>query len=244
MPNDTKSVAPLQQDAKTNSVSSFLQDVHQAPAIHKAKQRGRVIFALDATMSRAPTWRMARQVQSEMFAAAEEVGGLDVQIVFFRGQGELRKSAWTRSPATLADRMARVQCRGGLTQISRVLKHTERESADQPVHALIYIGDAVEENPDVISDLAGQLALRNCKIFAFQEGRDVGAERVFREMARMTQGAYARFDAASAETLKALLRAVGAYAAGGIQALKKLAAKDRQASLLLTQMPDNHSGSV
>ncbi|MEO0410654.1 MAG: VWA domain-containing protein [Pseudomonadota bacterium] len=215
----------------------------QTPIVRRAKRRGRIVFALDATMSRAPTWRLARQVQSEMFVAAEEMGGLEVQVVFFRGQGELRKSAWTKRSGTLADRMSRVQCRSGLTQIARVLKHTATQAEMDNVDALVYIGDAVEENPDLLGDLAGKLGLRNVKLFAFQEGQDRQVETIMRDLARLTNGAYAHFDTSSPDTLKALLRAVGAYAAGGLSALKSLASKEPEASALLRQIPSGDSAA-
>jgi hypothetical protein len=44
-------------------------------------------------------------------------------------------------------------------------------------------------------------------------------EEVFRELARLTNGAYARFDAGAAAKLGELLRAVAAFAVGGIAAL-------------------------
>ena len=53
---------------------------------------GRLIFALDATMSRQPTWDIACKLQGEMFETARALGGLDVQLVYFRGFGECRAS--------------------------------------------------------------------------------------------------------------------------------------------------------
>ena len=60
------------------------------------------MFAMDATMSRAPTWDMALKLQGEMFAAVKEVGGLDVQLMYFRGLGECRASKWVSDPDALA----------------------------------------------------------------------------------------------------------------------------------------------
>jgi hypothetical protein len=56
----------------------------------------------------------------------------------------------------------------------------------------------------------------------FQEGHDDVAERAFREIARLTRGAYCRFSPGSAHELGELLRAVAAYAAGGLKALNDL----------------------
>lgn len=231
-------------DQLNSAVDAFLKDVKVAPVVRRRQQTGRIIFALDATMSRALTWRLARSFQADMFAIAQSMGDLEVQVVFFRGQGELRKSSWTHSPSVLGDRMARVQCRGGLTQIARVLRHAETEAQSHTVDALIYVGDAVEENPDVLADLAAKLALRNVKVFSFQEGTDPNVMSVFQGFARITRGAYASFDARSAQKLKALLEAVGAYAAGGISALQRLAQDNSAASAVLKQLSHDKGGAA
>jgi len=224
-------------NALTASVDAFLEDVRHHPDSVVAAQEAKLIFALDATMSRQPTWDIAQQVQGEMFAAAQEVGGLSVQVVFFRGQGELRKSNWTTSPAQLADKMSRVRCQGGLTQIGRVLRDALKTLETTDVKAIVYIGDAVEENPDVLSDHAAKLGMQGAKLFVFQEGQDVQVKAVFQEMARLGGGAYAQFNQDSAAQLKALLRAVGAYSANGMAGLSQLALKDAQAARLLKQLP-------
>ena len=56
----------------------------------------------------------------------------------------------------------------------------------------------------------------------FQEGHDAVAEQAFREIARLTGGAWCRFDPGAAAQLRELLRAAAAYAAGGREALLRL----------------------
>jgi hypothetical protein len=70
----------------------------------------------------------------------------------------------------------------------------------------------------------------------FQEGSDPAAEAAYREIARLTGGAWCRFDAGSAAQLRELLRAAAAYAAGGRDALKRLAKNASGAAALLGQM--------
>src|SRR6185295_11119732 len=86
-----------------------------------AGAKGRLIFALDATMSRQPTWDTACKLQGEMFKAAGDVGGLQVQLVYFRGFGECRASKWVSDTRSLAGLMTSIDCRGGHTQIGKVL---------------------------------------------------------------------------------------------------------------------------
>ena len=181
---------------------------------------GRLIFAMDATMSRQPTWDLALALQSEMFAAVKTVGGLDVQLVYFRGFNECQASKWVGDPETLARLMRRVSCEGGFTQVRKVLAHARRENEKGKVNAVVYVGDCMEENVDELAQLAGELGLIGVPVFTFHEGRDVKAERAFREIARLSRGAYCPFDAGSARQLRELLTAVAVYASGGRKALK------------------------
>jgi hypothetical protein len=201
-----------------SEVDAFLAEAGRiAPA---AQARGRLVFALDATMSRQPTWDLACQLQGEMFEAVGGVGGLSVQLVYFRGIGESRASGWVANAKALRDLMVRIDCRGGHTQIRKVLAHVRRESEKRPVAALAYVGDAMEEDPDELCHLAGEIGLLGVRAFMFHEGRNTAAERAFREIARITGGAYLPFDRSSASQLRALLSAVATYAAGGLKALE------------------------
>jgi hypothetical protein len=185
-------------------------------------QRGRLIFALDATMSRQPTWDLACTLQAEMFQEAAAVGGLDIQLVYYRGIAECRSSKWVSDPTRLAGLMEKIDCRGGHTQIGRVLDHVRKEAKQQKVDALVFVGDAMEESVDDLCAKAGELGLLGVPAFMFQEESDAIAERAFREIARLTKGAWCPFDAGASAQLRELLRAAAAYAAGGHRALADL----------------------
>lgn len=218
-------------------VAEFLARM-KAIAPAAAGGRGRLVFAMDATMSRQPTWDLALATQAEMFHAVKEVGGLDVQLVYFRGAGECRASRWVGDPEALARLMTTVECRGGFTQIGKVLSHVRKEAAQRRVGALVYVGDCMEEDIDDLCGRAGELAMLGVPVFLFQEGFDARAGQAFREIARLTKGAYCRFDAGSARQLRDLLAAVAVYAAGGRQALENLSHREggRGARLLLEQL--------
>jgi len=84
---------------------------------------------------------------------------------------------------------------------------------------------------------AGELGLLGVKAFLFQEGADPVAAMAFREIARLTGGASATFDASAPNRLRELLGAVAAYAAGGLPALEQRAKGGADAArLLLAQM--------
>jgi hypothetical protein len=207
-----------------------------APSIEAGK-RGRLIFALDATMSRQPTWDTACRLQGEMFREAAAIGGLDVQLVYFRGLSECRASRWVSDGAGLGELMGRIDCRGGHTQIRKVLSHARAECHKAKVQALVYVGDAMEEAIDDLAAGAGELGLLGVPAFMFQEGHDPIAEQAFREFARLTRGAYCRFDLSAAHELAELLRAAAVYAAGGVKALADLSARrNAGAQKLLAQM--------
>ncbi len=228
---------PSLGQSSTADVANFLKRVQDLAPVAPTG-RGRLVFAMDATMSRRPTWDMALALQAQMFETVKSIGGLDVQLVYFRGTEECRASKWVADPVALARLMTTVACRGGFTQIAKVLSHARQETERRKIAALVYIGDSMEEGPDEICGRAGELALHGVPVFVFQEGLDTTAEQTFREIARLTKGAYCRFDQGSADQLRDLLAAVAAYAAGGRNALLKLgsATRSRGAELLLEQL--------
>src|SRR5579864_7200596 len=206
-------------------VDAFLRDLQRAPKPPPSGARGRLIFALDATASREPSWDRASRIQGEMFEATTALGGLDVKLIFYRGFGECKASRWFQSAVDLHRAMRAVFCVGGETQIERMLSHAIAESKKRRVHALVFVGDAMEESADRLCQLAGELGLLGTPIFVFHEGNDRVAGAAFRQIAKLSRGAYFSFDTASAGRLKDLLAAVAVYAAGGYRALADFSAK-------------------
>jgi hypothetical protein len=237
-PKPTSTTQPLARSQPGGAVSPagdvarFLDEVRKIP-VSPGGPRGRLMFALDATMSRQPTWDRAQAVQAEMFDEAGRLGGLEISLVYFRGFNECRASKWVNNAATLRDLMTRIDCRGGRTQIQRVLSRAVDETRRQRVQALVYVGDAMEEDIDLLCATAGELGVLGVKAFLFQEGHDPTAERAFKEIARLTGGAHVRFQSGSAKELSELLRAVAAYAAGGTPALKALSDRGSAGAKLL-----------
>ena len=218
-----------------DEVARFLKEVSESPApVRGAGERGRLIFAMDATASREPTWDRACHIQGEMFAETSALGGLAVQLLYYRGFGQCRASKWALNPDQLLRFMTSVRCLGGMTQIRKVLKHAIKENARQKVDALVFVGDAMEEDVDELCHHAGELGLLNLPVFIFHEGGDPVAQRAFRQVSRLSGGAYCPFDSGSARQLKDLLSAVAVYAAGGRQALLSYGKKKGGDALRLT----------
>ena len=209
----------LPTESHSAEVDAFLRDLQRAPAARPAGGRGRLIFALDATASRQPSWDRACRIQGEMFEATAALGGLDVKLIYYRGFNECKASRWMANAADLHRAMRAVSCLGGETQIERVLTHAVAENQKQRVGAIVFVGDAMEEKVDRLCQLAGELGLKGVPIFMFHEGGDRVAAAAFQQMAKLSRGAYLRFDLASADRLKDLLGAVAVYAAGGYRAL-------------------------
>lgn len=222
---------PSLQKTGTDAVETFLGKVGSLSRVDAAGGRGRLLFAMDATASRQPTWQQARETQSEMFAAAPS--GLEVQLGFYRGVGEFKISKWLDQAEKLQRAMMAVDCLGGFTQIARVLRYAAEQHHQERIHALVFVGDALEEPVDEVCHLAGQLGLAGLPMFIFHEGGDARAASAFRQMAQLSGGACCPFDLSSPDQLRRLLGAVAAFASGGRKALSNYADRSGGSARLL-----------
>ncbi len=210
----------LPKKSSRSEIDAFVKKVRSTPIVKTANDRGRLIFAMDATASRESTWDRACNIQGEMFKETAMLGGLDIQLCYYRGFGEFEASPWLSSSDELLKRMTSVSCRGGFTQIEKVLRQSIQQTKQKKVHALVFVGDCVEEDVDRLCQLAGELGLLGVPIFLFHEGNELLAQQTFKQIAQLTRGAYCPFDATSAGQLRDLLSAVAVYAAGGQAALQ------------------------
>ena len=201
-----------------SEIEAFLKQTRQLSTVSSGSA-GRLIFALDATASRERTWDHACHLQSQMFLETKELGGLAVQLCHYGGINNFSTTPWLQDTNSLLNQMNQVRCLGGHTQIARLLQHSLTQTRQQSVQAVIFIGDCIEEPVDFLCQLAGQLGIHSTPLFIFHEGSDITAARGFKQMAKLSGGAYCRFDNHSAAHLKTLLGAVAVYASGGHQAL-------------------------
>jgi hypothetical protein len=214
----------LPTGAQDQEVEAFLDKVRTAPQ-PSGGGRGRLIFAMDATASRQPTWDRACHLQAEMFQSTQALGGLEVQLVYYRGFKECKASKWMTDAPALAKTMTSVMCLAGQTQIARILSHGLKEAEKRKVNALVFVGDCMEEDVDHLGHLAGQLGLKGLPCFLFHEGNDPIARNAFEQIAKLSGGACCSFDASSPKQLQDLLSAVAVYAAGGRKALADFSEK-------------------
>lgn len=244
MSRDPKPPAPIDRPAGSqpakpaDDVTAFLSKVAAMPKVTKVGEGGRLIFALDATASREPTWDQACRIQGEMFTATASLGGLEVQMAYYRGFHEFQAGRWASSGQQLIREMTGVHCLAGQTQIERVLRHALVETRRKRVGAVVFVGDALEEEIDRLAVPAGELGLLGVPVFMFHEGGKPLVARGFQHIAKLSKGAYCAFDLSSAETLRRLLAAVAVYAAGGRAALADYSKRAGPEVRLLTSQLD------
>ncbi len=209
----------LPEKPQSGEVAAFLKKLAETPVPRASGERGRLLFGLDATASRQPSWDRAMHLQAEMFSEAARLGGLDIQLAYYRGFGEFKATGWLSDSDALLRHMTGVSCLGGRTQIDRLLAHALGETRKRKVNAVVFVGDAMEEDADKLCHRAGELGMLGVPLFIFHERGERHAAECFRQMAKLSGGAYCRFDAGSARELRDLLRAVAVFATGGPLAL-------------------------
>ncbi len=219
------------QTAPGSEVGQFLNKVARTPVI-TTDTASRLLFAMDATASRGPTWDRACHLQGQMFTATSHLGQLKVQLCYYRGFNQFRASGWCSSPEALLEAMSSVRCLGGYTQLRRVLEHAMKEHQSNRLRAAVFVGDALEEDPDQLCHLAGKMGVLGIPLFMFQEGQTASVKSVFQQLAQLTGGAYAPFDLNSASELTDLLSAVAVFATGGKQALENFSPHGKPHKLL------------
>ncbi len=215
-----------QKKLKNNQVTHTSQEVtaflDKARQLQTHSSNGRLVFALDATASRQRTWDRACHLQAQMFEVARQISGLSIQLCYYRGLGEFRALPWSDNGTALRQKMLSVQCLGGRTQIERLLQHVLNEHRRSRVRAVVFVGDAMEEDSATLVSLAGQLGIHRLPVFMFQEGSDRLAGGTFAEIARLSGGVHCQFDENSEQQLRDLLNVVAAYASGGKSAVESL----------------------
>ncbi len=205
----------------------------------RASTAPRLIFALDATASRAPTWAAAQNLTETLLHTAADLGNLEMQVGYFRALSDCQFSHWSTDAKELVTLMRGIHCASGTTQIQTVLQHalTEANAAPTRLKALVFVGDTFEEQGrrDEILHLAKMLGDLRVPIFMFLERTsDTGREdrTTYEAISRASGGATVDFQEGAIAELRKLLQMVATLAVGGIDALKKLPG----ATLLLEQM--------
>ena len=220
----------------SKALENFLEQVKKTPTRNEREAAGRLVFGMDATASRERTWDNACQIQNQMFIATDDIGGINIQLCYYRGFNQFQYSGWFMSGKEMIKEMAKVSCLGGHTQIARIFRHALKEHKAQKIRALVFVGDALEENADELCNLAGKFGVFNIPIFMFQEGSDRLVMSAFKQIALLSGGAYAPFNSGSVKELQDLLSSVAVFVAGGHEALEKYEKRDGNGKNLTLQL--------
>ena len=189
----------------------------------------RIGFLVDATGSRNKTWERAQGIQSKMFRAAHGIKAIKLRLVHFGGN-RLTTRDWEDDTKSVAAHMAAVRCRAGLTQILEGLQTFIDEAPEDRASAIILIGDYFEECSTQAKITSVRLKDMGIKVYSFIEGNDHTAQTVFRNLAEVTDGRFARFG--EDLPLADLCQGVALLASGGRKALRQLGNKKVQRLLL------------
>ncbi len=226
----------LSKNKKNKDLDLFIKKLSSVPKTYN-NPSGKILFGLDATASRQPMWDRASHIQAEMFEASLSLGGLEMQVAYYQGFSNFTAFPWCSDSKKIINYMDSVQCLGGLTQINKFLVHALYELKKTKINAIVFIGDCMEENPDIILNNVGKIGLKGVPMFIFQEGNNPEANFVFGEMARITNGFHTIFNSSSSSTLKNLLKAIAIFVAGGKEGLRKnIKIAPNEIKLLLTKL--------
>jgi hypothetical protein len=211
-------------DASVQSTETALAKLKEARMLC-APPRARVIFGLDLTSSREANLRKAREATAAMFGAIKGIGTVALKLVYYRGDDECRVSRWHDDPDVLDRYMRELSCEPGKTQIARLLRFVLTEN--DPVSAVVFVGDHIEDNPDELVAMAPIFGQRGIPVFVFHEtsmfdSRASAAKPIFQRLAERSGGAYCEFKSSSGGAVRELLTQVAAFSAGGRAGVRQI----------------------
>lgn len=237
-----RSAVPSAGNKPPNAISLLLSGQRAAPPpparpaaapvalTVRAAQRPRLVFAVDATASRAQAWAAAQELTDALFAAVP--GELDVALAVHGGNRVHTFTPFLPDADALRPLAARVRCKAGYTRLLDILT---RAVQSEGVRVVVYIGDVFEESEGKALRLADALALKGTRVIILHDlgARDHDGGEVFHAIAERTGGAVLPFDHASLERLGELLEAVAVLAVGGVELVEARQATMPGAPLLL-----------
>ncbi len=181
-----------------------------------------IAFLFDATGSRSATWRAAQDIQAEMISEyASAASNVEVGIIVHRGE-KVETLGWFKDGDKARNAMQEVSCQGGLTRIETGLRACLGTNNDKRPKAIVMVGDHCEEDSEDIASVARSLKGLNIPVHAFHEGGDSEGERIYKMVADITNGAFAKFGPDM--PLKNLVRPLFIHTIHGSEAFQKLAA--------------------
>src|SRR5262245_10572636 len=247
--NVTKPTTPKQandaKDAASRLKSDLMRDALGRMFGGEVEKTGpgtpRVILAL-ANHAQTAGWDRAKVLQRGMFKAAAG-SGLEMKFALYGADNAagVRRcritTRWITDPDDMAVVMDRAACSCGCyVNIRDVLEQAVKEAEERPLRAVIIVGDAFHDDPDSLDEAAisaNRLRRAGTRVFLMQLGDDLITARRLQYLARVSGGAYFRFDPRTQERqFSEMWKAVSVYASGGEEAVKMTGG---QAATLLLQ---------
>ena len=156
-----------------------------------------------ANHERSPGWDYAKTLQRQIFDAAVGVG-LQMKFACFgrdddHGVRRFRiTTRWIGNPDEMAGLMDRASCDYGCYVLVRsAIEQAVKENADRPMRAVIVVGDVFHDDVASLDEAALaaiQLRRAGTRLFFVQQGDNPVTARKLQYLARVSGGAYFRFD--------------------------------------------------
>jgi hypothetical protein len=208
--------------------------VPAAPAAPvKPVPRPRLVFAVDATSSRAAAWEAAKKLTDALFAALP--GELEVALAVHGGSRVHTFTPFLPDAGALRPLAARVRCQAGYTKLLDILG---RVLELEDVGVVVYVGDVFEESEKQARKTADALAKRGTRVIILHDtgGQDLDEGHIFADIATRTGGAVLPFNSSALEPLGEMLEAISVLAVGGTELLKTKQESMPAATLLLEHL--------
>jgi len=193
-------------------------------------RRPRLVFAFDATASRADTWASAQKITSKTFSVIP--GALDVALAVHGGDSLHTFTEFSADVDEFRQHAAAITCVSGTTQLCEIMARTLDAGG---VRVLSYIGDAFEEDVDEVMGLSDRFKLRGIPVVLLADQAEDDTLAVYRAIADRTGGAVLDFRASKLRVMGEMLVGVATLAIGGRKLLE--AQGTAGARLLIEHLP-------
>jgi hypothetical protein len=252
MPDKKQSLVPSHKKTEAIDVIKVNHKTRESLADFRkqlqAKNPRRIIFASDATGSRAPFWESAKVIQARMLEDAMQYGNAEMKIVAYRDRFAdpndfIEESEWSSDSNYLRRWMTNISCHGGGGNDGESIDAALRVALEQEptITAVILVGDEpiLSTSRDTAYKYASELGKKGIPVFAFQEGDLPGADNDFRAIAENSGGIYDHFTGDSKVDFGDRLRVVSVFATGGKDALDNFLKKHKSTTERLSEGAKN-----
>ncbi len=232
-----KKTTPAKRTAPTQTGNGFADKIRSSKAsvstpandtvVQQAlspQGRLRLLFRIDATASRRPSWDLARTITAVMFDSLPDQ--LDVALTWHASSMLQEITPFASDATRFAEAVRAMHTQAGATRLNAILQ--EAIGISPHIRALVYAGDCYEEEVEIAYAQARKLKLLGVKCFFFHDTLSDPnspyvrqAREVFEKIVAITGGMVLSFAPDTPEQMKDPLEAIATYAAGGLKLLEQ-----------------------